>query len=441
MAWFLPRFDVNDNSMTPQERRATWGLGTVFSLRMLGMFMVLPVLTTYGMALNGASEALIGIAIGIYGLAQGVLQIPFGMASDRWGRKPVLYVGLAIFALGSFLGMFADDIWTGIAARTLQGGGAISSVAMALAADLTREQHRTKVMAMIGSTIGLMFALSVVELLEPEDLTGGAVIAGTGVIRYDGTVDAVGGVKQKVVAATSREGLEQPASVFLVPRQQLAEAARAPVDHEVVGWTGGGHRKVRDRARPAGTRQHGQTIFDARERLRGAFADVPQRLRGALGEVHAGFDLRRGASVVERCLASAVTPYLLEWPPPRGPHPDDGLPAYADRLLVAALVIIILMENLRQTVRTPDELVEVSGADFLGIVPDPGHAARTARGFAVEMEPDSPRAADYRMLATKAELIAGRDGGDRRRGRAHPGVRGHQGPAPSGRGRVRSGRG
>ena len=102
------------------------------------------------------------MALGAYGLSQGILQIPFGMASDRWGRKPVLYAGLLIFAAGSFLGCAADDIWTMIAARTLQGAGAISSVAMALAADLTREQHRTKVMAMIGSMIGFMFALSLV---------------------------------------------------------------------------------------------------------------------------------------------------------------------------------------------------------------------------------------------------------------------------------------
>src|SRR5207237_8903145 len=98
----------------------------------------------------------------VLGRAQGSLQIPFGTASDRWGRKPVLYVGLVIFAAGSFLGVFADDIWTAIAARALQGAGAISSVAMALAADLTREHHRTKIMAMIGSMIGLMFALSLV---------------------------------------------------------------------------------------------------------------------------------------------------------------------------------------------------------------------------------------------------------------------------------------
>ena len=88
---------MNDYKMTPGERRATWGLGTVFSLRMLGMFMVLPVLTTYGMALQGASEALIGIAIGIYGLTQAVFQIPFGLLSDRIGRKPLIVGGLAAF--------------------------------------------------------------------------------------------------------------------------------------------------------------------------------------------------------------------------------------------------------------------------------------------------------------------------------------------------------
>ncbi len=92
---------MNDYKMTPGELRATWGLGTVFSLRMLGMFMVLPVLTTYGMALQGASEALIGIAIGIYGLAQAIFQIPFGLLSDRIGRKPLIVGGLAVFVAGS----------------------------------------------------------------------------------------------------------------------------------------------------------------------------------------------------------------------------------------------------------------------------------------------------------------------------------------------------
>ncbi|HZO02875.1 MAG TPA: MFS transporter [Burkholderiales bacterium] len=149
--------------MNPTELRAGMSLAGVFGLRMLGLFFILPVLAVHAPSIRGGDDlTLVGMALGIYGLAQGILQIPFGMASDAWGRKPVLYAGLAIFAAGSFLGIVADDIWTVIAARTLQGAGAISSVAMALAADLTREQHRTKVMAMIGSMIGLMFALSLV---------------------------------------------------------------------------------------------------------------------------------------------------------------------------------------------------------------------------------------------------------------------------------------
>jgi len=149
--------------MNPTELRAGLSLAGVFGLRMLGLFFILPVLAVHAPHIEGGADlTLVGLALGAYGLAQGILQIPFGAASDRWGRKPVLYVGLAIFAAGSFLGCIADDIWTMIAARTLQGAGAISSVAMALAADLTREQNRAKVMAMIGSMIGLMFALSLV---------------------------------------------------------------------------------------------------------------------------------------------------------------------------------------------------------------------------------------------------------------------------------------
>src|SRR5258706_15584961 len=150
--------------MTRAEIRAGASLAAIFGLRMLGLFFILPVFAVHAPALKGGDDlTLVGFALGAYGLAQGILQIPFGLASDRWGRKPVLYVGLLIFAAGSFLGVLADDIWTAIAARLLQGAGAISSVAMALAADLTREQHRTKVMAMIGSMIGFMFALSLVS--------------------------------------------------------------------------------------------------------------------------------------------------------------------------------------------------------------------------------------------------------------------------------------
>jgi MFS family permease len=149
--------------MTSVELRAGVSLAGVFGLRMLGLFFILPVLAVHAANIRGGDNlTLVGIALGAYGLSQGILQIPFGAASDRWGRKPVLYAGLLIFAAGSFLGCVAGDIWTMIAARVLQGAGAISSVAMALAADLTREQHRTKIMAMIGSMIGFMFALSLV---------------------------------------------------------------------------------------------------------------------------------------------------------------------------------------------------------------------------------------------------------------------------------------
>lgn len=149
--------------MNPTELRAGISLAGVFGLRMLGLFLILPVFAVHAPRLAGGDDlTLVGIALGAYGLAQAILQIPFGMASDRWGRKPVIYLGLAIFAAGSLLAGVADDIWTAIAGRTLQGAGAVSSVVVALAADLTREQHRTKIMAMIGATIGLAFALSLV---------------------------------------------------------------------------------------------------------------------------------------------------------------------------------------------------------------------------------------------------------------------------------------
>ena len=153
---------MNDFTMTRGERRATWALGSVFSLRMLGMFMVLPVLTTYGMSLAGASEALIGLAIGIYGMTQALFQIPFGLLSDRIGRKPLIVGGLLMFALGSVIAALSDSIWGVIVGRALQGSGAISAAVMALLSDLTREQNRTKAMAFIGVSFGITFAIAMV---------------------------------------------------------------------------------------------------------------------------------------------------------------------------------------------------------------------------------------------------------------------------------------
>ncbi len=139
--------DSSSERMSPAETRAAGGLAMVFAFRMLGMFMVLPVLATYGQELAGSTPALIGLAIGAYGLTQALLQIPFGVLSDRIGRRPVIYAGLLIFAAGSALAANADSIWGVIAGRVLQGAGAISAAVMALLSDLTREQHRTKAMA------------------------------------------------------------------------------------------------------------------------------------------------------------------------------------------------------------------------------------------------------------------------------------------------------
>ncbi len=149
--------------MTPEERRAGASLASIFALRMLGLFLILPVFSVYAKTLPGGDNlALVGFALGAYGLTQAFFQIPYGIASDYFGRKLVIVIGLLIFALGSFVAAWAPDMTWIIVGRVLQGAGAISAAVTALAADLTREEHRTKVMAMIGSSIGLVFALSLV---------------------------------------------------------------------------------------------------------------------------------------------------------------------------------------------------------------------------------------------------------------------------------------
>ncbi|HQU99285.1 MAG TPA: MFS transporter [Nitrosomonas sp.] len=152
---------VSSEKMSPAELRATIGLAGVYGLRMFGLFIILPVFAFYAEDLPGGDNyTLIGIALGAYGLTQAILQIPFGWLSDRIGRKPVIYIGLILFALGSLIAAFAADIYWIIIGRIVQGAGAISAAVMALAADLTREEHRTKAMATIGMTIGMVFALS-----------------------------------------------------------------------------------------------------------------------------------------------------------------------------------------------------------------------------------------------------------------------------------------
>ncbi|HEY9199583.1 MAG TPA: MFS transporter [Gammaproteobacteria bacterium] len=148
--------------MLPGERRAAISLAGIFSLRMLGMFMILPVFALYAGKLEGATPTLMGLAIGAYGMTQAILQIPFGLLSDRFGRKPVIAVGLLLFALGSIVAALSTSVYGIILGRAIQGSGAIAAAVMALAADLTREEQRTKAMAIIGMSIGFSFSLALV---------------------------------------------------------------------------------------------------------------------------------------------------------------------------------------------------------------------------------------------------------------------------------------
>lgn len=150
-------------SMSPLERRASIGLASIYGLRMLGLFIILPVFVLYAEHLpGGESHLLMGIALGAYGLTQAILQIPAGWLSDRYGRKPVIYISLLLFALGSFIAASADNIYWIIIGRVVQGAGALNAAVMALTADLTREEVRIRAMAIIGMTIGATFSLSLI---------------------------------------------------------------------------------------------------------------------------------------------------------------------------------------------------------------------------------------------------------------------------------------
>ena len=149
-------------SLTASERRAAAGLAGIYGLRMLGLFLILPVFALYADDLAGATPLLVGIAIGAYGLTQAILQIPFGMLSDRIGRKPVIYGGLVVFVLGSLIAALATTIEGVILGRVIQGAGAVSAAVTALTADLTRDEVRTRAMAGIGASIGLAFGLALV---------------------------------------------------------------------------------------------------------------------------------------------------------------------------------------------------------------------------------------------------------------------------------------
>lgn len=158
----MSRRKNNPDPLSRVEKRATFSLASIYALRMMGLFMILPVFALYAENLEGVTPTLIGLAIGIYGLTQAVFQIPFGMMSDRVGRKTMICIGLVIFAIGSVVAAMATDIFGVIMGRALQGSGAIAAVVMALTADLTREENRLKAMAVIGMSIGVSFAVSLV---------------------------------------------------------------------------------------------------------------------------------------------------------------------------------------------------------------------------------------------------------------------------------------
>ncbi|MDQ7048617.1 MAG: MFS transporter [Enterobacterales bacterium] len=153
---------TQSHKMNAEERRAAITLSSVFALRMLGLFMLLPVFSLAGQSLKGYTPALIGLAIGAYGLTQAIFQIPFGWLSDRYGRKPIILFGLVLFFIGSLVAGLSDHIYGVIAGRLLQGCGAIASAIMALAADLSRDEQRTKIMASIGMSIGAAFAVAMI---------------------------------------------------------------------------------------------------------------------------------------------------------------------------------------------------------------------------------------------------------------------------------------
>jgi MFS family permease len=228
--------------MTATERRASISLASIFALRMLGLFLVLPVFALEARKYPGGDDpVLLGLAMGIYGLTQGLLQLPFGMASDRFGRKRVIVLGLIIFALGSFWAAVATDLHGLLLGRSLQGAGAVSAAVTALLADLTRDEVRTKAMAGVGASIGVMFALSlvlapalvvVVGLSGLFWLTGGLAVLGMAVVIWGAPAapaPAPGHARGRLVDVLRHAGLMRlNVGVFVLHAVQLAMWVAVP---------------------------------------------------------------------------------------------------------------------------------------------------------------------------------------------------------------------
>ena len=205
-------------TMTPVERRASFSLASIFALRMLGLFLILPVFAIEAAKYPGGDDStLIGLTMGIYGLTQGLLQIVFGVASDRLGRKRVIIFGLLVFSLGSLVAALAPNLtWLAIG-RAVQGAGAVSAAVTALLADQTRDEVRTKSMALVGASIGLMFALSLVAaplLVTHTGLAG--LFAITAVLALLGVVVVIWWVPA------------EPLQHKNIPRGRLADVLRIP---------------------------------------------------------------------------------------------------------------------------------------------------------------------------------------------------------------------
>jgi MFS family permease len=204
--------------MTATERRASGSLAAIFAARMLGLFLVLPVFALEAARYPGGDDpALIGVAMGIYGLTQGMLQIPFGLASDRLGRKRVIVFGLLVFAAGSFLAAMAGSVQALVIGRALQGAGGVNAAVTALLADLTRDEVRTKSMAMVGASIGLMFALSLVA----SPLLASA-------IHLSGLFAITGVMALACIAVIAWWTPPEPQQHKNVPRGKLSEVLRHP---------------------------------------------------------------------------------------------------------------------------------------------------------------------------------------------------------------------
>lgn len=195
------------NSSSFSQSRAVGSLAALYIFRMLGLFMVLPVLSLSGEDYVGSNVFLLGVALGIYGLTQAVLQIPFGLLSDRFGRKPLIFLGLLLFTFGSVVAALADSVEGLILGRALQGSGAIAGVIMAMVGDLTSEENRTKAMASIGASIGVAFALALIL---------GPFIAGF-------TIVEVTGVRLLFWAAVVLSVVGIAVLIWLIPRESSAQ--------------------------------------------------------------------------------------------------------------------------------------------------------------------------------------------------------------------------